>query len=228
MLKFVFLDLDETIFDFPLAERNAIFEALSKTGITPTDEIAELYSKINRSLWDRLERGTVSRERLKTERFEVLFSEIGVKASATDMQKAYEKALGGYHYFINGAEEVLSELAERYELYAVTNGLFSVQSRRIKDAKLDRFFKGYFISEEIGASKPEKTFFDKAFSSIKDFDPSYSVIIGDSIQSDILGGKNAGILTCHYNPKQKENLTGIIPDYEIKALCELPALLNKL
>lgn len=229
MIKYIFFDLDETLFDFPLAERLAISETFSELGIAPTDENIERYSKINRWCWDGLERGELTRERLIILRFEMLFDELSLDGlSAEGAQKIYENALGSQHPFIDGAEEILSELCEKYELYAVTNGLYSVQSRRIKDAGLDRFFKGYFISEKIGYSKPMREFFESVFEKISDFDKDKSIIIGDSLQSDILGGKNAGIKTCHYNPKNKENKTEIIPDHEIKNLSEIPRLLKEI
>ena len=228
MLKYLLFDLDETLFDFPAAERAAISEVLSGLGITPTDEIIKRYSEINRSCWDMLERGEISRERLVVLRFEILREELSADFSPEEAQKNYVFALGGQHRFIEGAEEILSTLSENYELYAVTNGLLAVQSRRIRDAELDRFFKGYFISEELGYSKPQREFFESAFAKIPSFDKERAIIIGDSLQSDILGGKNAGIKTCHYNPKKKKNNTGIIPDYEINDLSVLPGLLKEI
>ena len=54
------------------------------------------------------------------------------------------------------------------------------------------------------------------------------MIVGDSLTSDILGGKNAGIATCWYNPKGKPKNPKIMPDYEITALADLSALLKTL
>jgi 2-haloacid dehalogenase len=228
MIKYILFDLDETLFDFPKAERAAISEVMSVIGISPSEDRIRRYSEINRECWDALERGEMSRERLVIFRFEKFLAEQGSDFSPEEAQKQYVLALGAQHHFIDGAEELLSLLSEKYELYAVTNGLYAVQTRRIKDSRLDRFFKGYFISEEIGFSKPQKEFFDLAFSKIDGFERDKAIIIGDSLQSDILGGKNAGIRTCHYNPQKKENKTGIIPDHEIKNLSELPRLLKEL
>lgn len=228
MIKYILFDLDETLFDFPKAERGAISEVLSAFGITPTEKIIKRYSEINRDCWDMLERGEISRDRLVILRFELLRDELGADFSPEEVQKTYVSALGGQHHFIDGAEKLLYALCSDYELYAVTNGLYAVQTRRIKDAALDRFFKGYFISEQIGFSKPRKEFFETAFEQIEGFEKDKAIIVGDSLASDILGGKNAGIRTCHYNPNNKENKTGIIPDHEIKKLSELPRLLEEI
>ena len=229
MIKYILFDLDETLFDFPLAERLAISEVLESFGIEADERTVKRYSEINRECWDALERGELSRERIVVLRFERLLSELARHdISPEEAQARYLVALGSKHPFIDGAERVLADLSEKYKLYAVTNGLYAVQTRRIKDAKLDRFFKGYFISEEIGYSKPSREFFLGAFAQIPDFNPDEAIVVGDSLQSDILGAKNAGVKSCLYNPKKKENKTDIVPDYEIGALEELVALLEKL
>lgn len=229
MIKYILFDLDDTIFDFSKAERVAITETFTQLGIAPTEENIERYSRINRRCWDGFERGELTRESLIILRFELLFTELSLKnLSPVETQRIYERALGRQHHFIDGAENLLCELSKKYELYAVTNGLFAVQSPRIRDARLDRFFDGYFISEDIGFSKPRVEFFDIAFSKIEGFEKEKAIIVGDSLQSDILGGKNAGVRTCYYNPNNKENKGKIIPDYEIKKLSELPRLLEEI
>ena len=228
MLKYILFDLDDTIFDFTKAERVAITEVFEKIGIEPSEKNIERYCEINRECWGMLERGEMTREEIVVLRFDRFFSEFNLDFSPKMTQEMYVRALGSHHYFIEGAENVLSALSKKYKLYAVTNGLFAVQSPRIRDARLDRFFDGYFISEDIGFSKPRVEFFDIAFSKTEGFEKEKAIIVGDSLQSDILGGKNAGVRTCYYNPNNKENKGKIIPDYEIKKLSELPRLLEEI
>ena len=89
-------------------------------------------------------------------------------------------------------------------------------------------FSHLFISEEIGANKPGKAFFDACFAAIPDFDLAQAVIVGDSLTSDVRGGRNAGLRTIWFNPQGKPARADIPADYEIRALGELPALLEKL
>ena len=89
-------------------------------------------------------------------------------------------------------------------------------------------FKDIFISERLGADKPSKEFFDLAFSRIEGFERDKAIIVGDRLSSDILGGINAGIKTCWFNPKGLPVSGDIRPDCEIHALFELPELLEKL
>ena len=94
-------------------------------------------------------------------------------------------------------------------------------------ANLYRFFEKVFVSQEIGYNKPSKAYFDGCFAQIPDFDPGKAMIVGDSLSSDILGGKNAGIATCWVNPDHK-SAEQIRPDYEIEALHQLEKLLESL
>ena len=53
-------------------------------------------------------------------------------------------------------------------------------------------------------------------------------MVGDSLTSDIRGGRNAGLRTCWFNPHGKPARADIVPDYEVSALEQLPALLETL
>ena len=110
----------------------------------------------------------------------------------------------------------------------VTNGTLSVQKGRIKSAGMRPYFKDIFISEEIGYDKPGKAYFDYCFSRISNFHRENTVIIGDSLTSDILGGKNAGIRTIWYNPHQSQNTSAVQPDYQVGELTEIEKLLAQI
>lgn len=226
MIKFVLLDLDDTIFDFHAAERAALAETLREMGVSPSESTLSRYSEINRAHWEMLERGELTREEVLINRFDALYRELGIEGDAVKTQSIYEHRLSLEHPFIDGALEMLCELSEKYELYIVSNGTARVQDRRIADSDIAKYFKGIFISQRIGADKPDKKFFDRCFSNIKGFEKECAIIVGDSPSSDILGGKNAGILTCRFNPQGKHS--NITPDFEIKKLAELAPLLATL
>ncbi len=228
MIKHVLLDIDDTILDFKKAEAIAIRKTFQHMGIPVDDGLIARYSEINQRQWERLERGELTREQVLVERFNILFEEINVKAPAEMAQATYEYLLGIGHYFIEGAEELLRKLYGKYELYVVSNGTAFVQDRRLKSADIVKYFKGIFISERVGFNKPAKEFFDSAFAEEKDFDRDCAILVGDSLTSDILGGINAGVKTCWFNPNSKPSRPDIVPDYEIKMLSELPELLERI
>ena len=228
MIKNVLFDLDDTILDFGKAERDALSRAFTEKGIEPTDELLSRYSVINEEHWKRLEREEISRDEVKYGRFRHLFDEYGITASPVETADLYEDFLSHGHYFIDGAEALLSSLSEKYRLYLVSNGTYSVQESRLASSGIEKYFKGIFISEKVGCEKPKKEFFDFCFSHIPNFSKEETVIIGDSLTSDMRGGSNAGIRTCWFNPHCKARCAEIPVDYEIAALAELPALLAQI
>lgn len=227
MIKFVLLDLDDTIFDFHAAEHAALSATLAAMDVPVTDETLSRYSEINRAHWEMLERGELTREQVLTQRFDALYRELGISRSSEKTQSVYEYRLSLEHPFIKGAEELLDKISKNYELYIVSNGTAIVQDRRIADSGIGKYFKNIFISQRVGADKPDKRFFDYCFSHIENFSRESAIIVGDSLTSDILGGINAGIKTCRFNPHGK-TADKIIPDYEIKTLAELTELLETL
>lgn len=225
---FVLLDVDDTILDFRKAEAVALSKALAERKIEPTPAIIERYSQINKSQWELLEEGRLTREQVLLRRFELLFEELGLDLSPERMRDRYEHYLAVGHYFMPGAPELLRELYGKYALYIVSNGTASVQAGRLASAGIENFFEGIFISQEIGCNKPEQAFFERCFARIANFDPRRAMIVGDSLTSDIRGGRNAGILSCWYNPRGSAPRQDIRPDYEIQSLAQLPALLDSL
>ena len=85
---------------------------------------------------------------------------------------------------------------------------------------------GIFLSEQLGVEKPNLDFFNKVFAQTGFTDKDRVVIVGDSLTSDILGGNNAGILTCWYNPGKAEKAAGYKVDYEIADLHEIYDLIG--
>ena len=227
MIEFLFLDLDDTILDFHKAERLAIAKTIRQFGVEPTEEVLARYHVINRWHWEQLEKGVLTREQVLQNRFGVLFQELGMDADKALCARIYEKNLSIGHYFLPGAEEAVDRLSKKYRLFLASNGTASVQKGRMTSANLYRFFEKVFVSQEIGHNKPSKAYFDGCFAQIPGFDPRKAMIVGDSLSSDIQGGKNAGIATCWVNPAHAE-AGNIFPDYEIEALHQLEALLERL
>ncbi len=228
MFKILLLDLDDTILDFQKAEHIAISKTFRAFGIEPTDSVCSRYSQINKVHWEALERRELTRQQVLVGRFEVLFQELGVAADAAACAKLYEQNLSQGHYFLPGAQAAMESLVKKYRLFLVSNGTASVQAAKLKSADLKRFFEDIFISQEMGADKPALEFFQRCFDRIRDFDPAKTMIVGDSLTSDIRGGINAGIATCWINPDHKPPRADIPADYTIERLSQLEALLASL
>ena len=221
-IKNVLLDLDNTILDFDTAERAAITKTLRTLGIEPTDAIAKRYSEINLMFWEKLERGEINRRQTLVGRFAALFEELGVTVEAGLAEDTYENFLCIGHYFVPGAEKLLESL------YVCSNGSKKVQDSRIASSGIARYFDGIFISEEMGLNKPDKRYFEACFAQIPDFKRESSIMVGDSLTSDIKGAHNAGLRSVWFNPAHKAMTGDAAPDYEIDALEKLPILLAEL
>ena len=225
MIHTVFLDLDETLLDFRRGERAALAAALTQLGIPPAPETLERYSTINAQQWQLLERGLLTREEILVRRFDLLFGELGVERSSAEARDLYEGLLRQQHDFLPGGRELLETLAPHYDLYIASNGTAAVQDQRIADAGIAAYCRDIFISQRLGAVKPQKEFFDACFARIPGFCPEEAIIIGDSLTSDIQGGLNAGLHTCWFNPHRRTAPPDIRPEYQVQALEEIPALL---
>lgn len=224
----VFLDLDDTILDFNKAEEKALKETFRRLGIEPTEKIISRYSEINLRQWELLEKKCISREETLEGRFRILFDELGIGASSSEANGIYEKLLGVGHFFVPGAEKLLRQLYGKYRLFIVSNGTGSVQDSRLASAGISGYFEDIFISERLGYNKPSREFYNCCFEKIPELDRDKSIVVGDSLTSDILGGINMGIKTCWFNYRKRSPREDIKPDYVIDRLSELPPLLQSI
>ncbi len=210
------MDADETIFDFKKAEKRSFQKSLEDFGYVYTDEKLRLYSEINLSCWKALERGELSRERLTSLRFERFFEAAGEKVPDCErFHDSYIHHLAESSYLLDGAYEFLEKLHRYVKIYIATNGLTIAQTGRFSRSTIKPFIDGLFISEEIGYQKPTREYFDYIFRALQVEDRSRVIMLGDSLTSDMQGGRNAKITTCRYlgdHPHEDSDLV----DYEIR------------
>ena len=229
MIKYLFLDLDDTILDFKKAESIAIRRTMAAYGADPTDANAARYSAVNDLHWKALERGEMTRAQVLTGRFAMFFGELGIEIDPAAVAKTYETFLSQGHFFLPGAEETVKQkLFGKYKLYLASNGTAVVQKGRMTSADLYPYFEESFVSQELGHNKPTREYFEAAFARIPGFKREECLMVGDSLTSDIQGGINAGIHTCWVNPGHKIAPEHLKPDYEIETLADLPKLLEEI
>lgn len=221
----ILLDADGTLFDFKASEGNALTAVFKKYGYVLNEEIRKTYEEININLWKQYEQGKIDRNTVIYSRFGKLFKTIGIDDDGIGFEDDYQKLLGMQHDLYEDALEVIQYLHGKYDLYIVTNGVTATQMQRLKDSTLNQYMKDIFVSEATGFQKPMKEYFDYCFEQIGDVDKSKTMIIGDSLTSDIKGGNNAVITTCWYNPDGLKNDTDAVVDIEIHELRELYQIL---
>jgi len=211
-------DADNTLWDFNLSEKFALFRVLADSGIEYDPELLETWHGVNKLVWHQLEEGLLSAEDLRWVRWERFFDKIEQKGDYKKLGEQYSMYLGTTDFMIPGAKALLDRLSSQRRLIMVTNGLKEVQRKRIQNTNIEQYFKAIVISDEIGVAKPHAAFFDHTFSLIETPEKSKTLMIGDSLNSDILGGNNYGLDTCWFNPGGKIANSGVVPKYEIKTL----------
>ncbi|MEH7352970.1 YjjG family noncanonical pyrimidine nucleotidase [Neobacillus drentensis] len=214
-------DVDDTLLDFTAAEKEALRMLFEEKGMPLTTEMESHYKKINHGLWKSFEEGKIGRDEVVNTRFSLLFKEYGQVVDGALLEKSYRSYLEDGHQLVNGAFELITDLQHQYDLYIVTNGVSKTQDKRLRASGLHPIFKGIFVSEDTGYQKPMKEYFDYVFARIPNFSAKQTLIIGDSLSSDIKGGHQAGLDTCWFNPDKKTNDTEIVPTYQIHQLDEL-------
>lgn len=223
--KFLLFDADHTLLDFRASEKKALSQTFAEYGLPFPDAVYQQYQLQNAKLWQDYEKGLIDRKTVLHTRFCKLFAQFGYAADGAAFEDSYRFHLDRACDLMPDAIEVVAQLSKTHALYIVTNGVVSTQKMRLRDSGLAPYFRDVFISEEVGCQKPQKAFFDQCFARIPDFAPADAIIIGDSLSSDIKGGNLAGIDTCWFNPEGKKNESDAQPDYKIRALRELLALL---
>ena len=217
-------DADDTLFDYPKAEAKALQGTFGQLGLSYRPDYLPVYHKYNRQVWQEFEQGWLTSLELRTERFRLLFAEIGIVADPQLFSPLYLKNLARASDLFDGVAETLQTLSKGHHIGLVTNGLPDVQRPRLETSSINTLIEKVFISEEMGVAKPDKAFFDFVFQAIGDPKKSEVLIIGDSLTSDMLGGIQYGLDTCWVNPSQKT--TGLPVTYQIKNLPELIPLLG--
>ena len=222
----LFFDLDHTLWDYETNARATLVEMYRTFKLDRffSDEahFFQTFKQQNEQLWHRYNVGEIDKLEIRNHRFGYIMNAV----KNTDLNLAQElsnqfiiecprkKAL------MPNAREVLDKLVKDFELGIITNGFDDTQNIKLKYSEIDHFFKWVVTSESSGHRKPAKEIFD--------FTLDYSggalgdmVIIGDNLQTDILGADNTGWKSVWYNP-QKESIAP--SQLQVHDLIELPAL----
>lgn len=202
----VLLDADMTLLDFARSEREALARALEKWDLPRSPEVLAAYSKINDALWAALARGEIDHDFLGRERFAALMRAFGGEADPAEVNRDYAAFLGEAAYLLPGAMEFCQAMKDAgLTLALATNGLPAAQRGRFFRTGLDRCIDHLFISMELGAKKPQPEFFDRALERLGAADRRRVVMVGDGLDTDILGANRAGLDCVWYNPAGLEN-----------------------
>ena len=223
--KSIFFDADDTLFDYPRAERAALLACLGDFRIHTEAEIFfSAYRRHNHDVWREFERGEIDQATLRVERFRRLAVELQIAdLPLVRVSSFYLEALAGQSQLLPGALATVRKLAKKFPLALVTNGIAAVQKKRFAASPITAYFQSIVISEEVGMAKPDPRIFTPALQKIG-ITAADVLYVGDSVTSDMAAARNAGMDFCWLNPGGAPTPMGHTPAYIIASIEEFPAL----
>ena len=196
----IFFDLDHTIWDFEKNSSITFSKLLVKYKIDVNFlDFLKVYKPINFKYWKLYREEKISKEFLRHNRLKSAFDELRINVSTNLIDKIsndYIRFLPENNFLIKNSIKILDYLKTKYDLHIITNGFTDVQNKTIKNSGLKDYFINVIDSETVGVKKPNPKIFHYALN-ITDGVPEKSLMIGDSLEADILGSLNCGFKAIH-------------------------------
>lgn len=221
--EWILFDADETLFHFDAYAGLQRMFANYNVDFSPAD-FAQ-YQQVNKPLWVAYQDGKISARELQETRFTGWAKTLAV--TPQQLNDAFLQAMAEICRLLPGAQALLDALLGKVKLGIITNGFTALQTIRLERTGLIDHFDLLVISEEVGVAKPDVAIFEHAFERMQRPDKHKIMMVGDNPHSDILGGINAGIHTCWYNPEGAEKPADITPHIEVRSLQELQLWLTE-
>ena len=225
----LFFDLDHTLWDFDTNAKETLIDLFNRYELAQHDlfkvaDFIDLYTENNHALWRAYHLGQITKEELRDTRFKKTFRELGLPEHLIPHQfeDDYVKESPHKTNLFAGTHEVLQALQPHYQMHIITNGFQESSELKLSKTNLKPYFQEIFVSEVIGKYKPDIALFQHALA-VAGCDASQAIMIGDSLEADILGAKNAGIDQIYFNPHQQAHEVDC--SYEISTLSELLGIL---
>lgn len=209
----VFFDLDHTLWDF---ERNSTltFEKILKKNAVnvPIEDFLTIYRDLNLKYWKLYREEKITKEKLRYDRLKNTFNALSYTvedALIHLLAEEYLTYLPTHIHLFSDAIAILNYLKPKYRLHIITNGFTEVQDKKLKSADIHHYFCHVVNSESVGVKKPNPLIFEHALEKAL-AEPHNTVMIGDSLEADILGAINVGMKTIHLNHQKEPHEHGII------------------
>ena len=200
MIKYAFFDVDNTLIDFQESAKLAMPRLFEKMGYPYSEDVPKIYHKIGDPLWEAVERKEITGKYLRSIRWGLICKELGFECNSEEMEAEYAEQLSNYAVLIDGADDLLKYLKEKgYTVVVASKSYKDQQIRRTRLCGIAQYIDAYFTSMDIGFEKPRIEFFNACFEGLGHPPKDEVIMIGDSLNADVAGGKEAGIKTIWFD-----------------------------
>ena len=227
--KNIFIDLDDTIYDFAAASRESFEEVYTMLGyerfFNSFNHFLSLYEPHNLELWALYGEGKITKAQLNSDRYSYPLRMVGIddQELADTFCREVLSRIPTKNKVIPGAIELLEYLYPKYDLYILSNGFKELQEHKMETAGLRKYFKRIVLSEDIGINKPHPELFIHALQ-VADATCENSIMIGDMFDTDIVGAAGVEMDQIFYNRKRLEQLP-FEPTYTVYNLLQIKEIL---
>ena len=222
--QWVLFDADETLFNFDA--QAGLTHLFIQYNVEFTDADYQEYQAVNQALWLQYQAGEISAQQLQITRFQAWAKKLVVPAE--QLNADFLDAMAEVCQPINGVIEMLDELSSKAKIGIVTNGFTALQKKRLANTGIDKFINLLVISEEVGFAKPERKIFEFALNKMANPKPQNVLMVGDNLDTDILGGNRMAFDTCWFNPHSKVNQTRLKPTFTLKHFSDFYKLVTSI
>jgi len=212
MYKHIFFDLDHTLWDYERNSKETLIALYQKHKLEKdvpnisSDVFLTWYLDITHSLWKLYNQHQISQEELRKIRLDRLFEKLEKKVAYEKLHRISEEYIllcPQKPHLMPFAKEALEYLQEKsYNLHIITNGFTAIQDTKIKSSRIEHFFQEVITSQTFELRKPNPKIFEYTLEKIKT-QKEACIMIGDNLETDIQGAKNARIDHIFYNPKKE-------------------------
>ncbi len=227
--KNIFIDLDDTLYDFKGSSMESFKEAYDLLGynrfFSSFEQYIELYTPRNLQLWEQYGRGEITKSELNRIRYSYPLEAVGIHDEELAAQFCREalSRIPTKNKLIPGCKELLDYLYPKYNLYILSNGFQELQEHKMLTTGIRHYFKSLILSDHIGINKPRRELFEHALNSTGST-VTDSIMVGDMFETDIVGAANIGLDQLFFNISGIKELP-FTPTYEVRNLKEIMAIL---
>ncbi|MCU0359479.1 MAG: YjjG family noncanonical pyrimidine nucleotidase [Bacteroidia bacterium] len=223
--KHIFFDLDDTLWDYQHNSDKVLRELFAEYALNEklrcgVKEFLEEYKRVNLLFWSLYGKGKLDKIALREQRFQETFKRFNYesKEDGDALTQTYLARAPKGRQLKQGCLETLSYLKRNYTLHIITNGFKEVQGIKIDSGGLRNFFDCIIVTEEHGFNKPDERIFRVA-EQLTGAQTKDCVMIGDHLENDVYGAKNAGWDAIHLDNEGTAEFNGV-------CIRELPELKN--